>query len=115
MGDASLREGQRFPNYRDLADPLAGPPPRPRLRTTPSSSDHGAPVFTGRGLPDDRLLASTSRYGSPQDLMALVDRLHQREVAILDCRRISPPTTTGSPGSTAPTCSSTPTRARVPP
>ncbi len=77
------RPGGEWPNYRTIADPLIE-----HLR------DHGFthvqflplmehPFFGSWGYQTTGYFAATSRYGTPQDLMALVDRLHGAGIGVL--------------------------------
>ena len=81
------------------------------------AAGHGAPVLRLVGLPDHRLLrADAAATARPQDLMYLIDHLHQRGhrrhprlgAVALPHRRARP-----RAASTAPTSTSTPTRARA--
>ncbi len=78
-----LAEGQRFANYRDLADPLAD-----------HASAHGFthvellpimehPFYGSWGYQTLGYFAPTARYGDPVDLMAMIDRLHQRGIGVI--------------------------------
>ena len=79
----TLRDGQRFPNYRDVADPLADHCLAHGFTHVEFLPLMEHPFYGSWGYQTTGYFAPTSRYGSPQDLMALVDRLHQRGVGVL--------------------------------
>ena len=81
-GRAHAREG-RFPTYRELAEPLAE-----------HLADHGFthvellpvmehPFYGSWGYQGTGYFAPTSRHGTPQDLMAMIDLLHQRGIGVI--------------------------------
>ncbi len=75
--------GRRFARYDELADPLAD-----------HASAHGFthvellpvmehPFYGSWGYQTTGYFAPTARYGAPQDLMRLIDRLHERGVGVI--------------------------------
>jgi 1,4-alpha-glucan branching enzyme len=76
-------DGNRYLTYREMASHLPG-----------YASDMGFthveflplmehPFYGSWGYQTTGYFAPTSRYGSPQDLMFLVDQLHQREIGVI--------------------------------
>jgi 1,4-alpha-glucan branching enzyme len=76
-------EGNRSLSYRELADWLPG-----YLKDTGFTHVEFLPVmehpfFGSWGYQVTGFFAPTSRYGSPQDFMHLVDRLHQERIGVI--------------------------------
>ena len=110
-------DGNRSLSYRELAHAAGRPRDAARLHARRADAGHGAPVLRLVGLPDDRLLrADSAATATPQDLMCLIDAAapgrHRRDPR-LGAVALPRPTRTGSPTSTARTCTSTPTRGRA--
>jgi 1,4-alpha-glucan branching enzyme len=100
-------DGHRSLSYRELADTLPG-----YLQQTGFTHveflpvmDH--PFFGSWGYQTTGYFAPSGYYGTPQDLMYLIDAS-----SWIGCRRISRPMPTDSAISTAPTCSSMRTRSK---
>ena len=87
-------------SYRDAASRCCRPRARPRLHPRRAAAGDGVPFYGSWGY-QTTVLAPTSRFGTPQDLMFLIDHLHQRGVGvILDwvLSHFPEPTSTGSRG-----------------
>ena len=76
-------EGDRWLTYRELAEPLAE-------HLTAMGFTHVEflplmehPFYGSWGYQSTGYFAPTSRYGSPQDLMYLIDVLHQRGIGVI--------------------------------
>src|SRR5437762_14108928 len=72
-----------MPTYRDIAAPLAA-----YLRETGFTHVEFLPItehpfFGSWGYQTTGYFAPTSRYGTPQDFMQLVDHLHQRGIGVV--------------------------------
>jgi len=81
-GRVTPTEG-RFPTYRQIAEPLAD-------HLTANGFTHVEllpvmehPFFGSWGYQTTGYFAPSSRYGTPQDLMAMVDLLHQRGIGVI--------------------------------
>ncbi|MEQ8718313.1 MAG: 1,4-alpha-glucan branching protein GlgB [Acidimicrobiales bacterium] len=78
-----VTDGQRFPTYAEIADPLAD-----------HCSAHGFthvellpimehPFYGSWGYQTTGYFAPSARYGTPQDLMTMIDVLHQRGIGVI--------------------------------
>ena len=78
----TLVEGQRFPNYRALAGPLAEHCLAHGFTHVELLPIMEHPFYGSWGYQTTGYFAPTSRYGSPAELMAMIDELHQRGVGV---------------------------------
>lgn len=83
LGSWMRGEGDRILNYRELAHRLAD-----HMRLTGFThielmpiTEH--PFYGSWGYQTTGFFAATSRYGTPQDLMYLIDYLHQRGIGVI--------------------------------
>jgi len=81
-GKAHAAEG-RFPSYRELAEPLAEHLGRHGFTHVELMPVMEHPFYGSWGYQGTGYFAPTSRYGTPQDFMALIDLLHQRGFGVL--------------------------------
>ena len=79
----TVTEGQRFPNYRDLATPLAEHCLAHGFTHVEFLPLMEHPFYGSWGYQTTGYFAPTSRYGSPTDLMAMIDALHQAGIGVL--------------------------------
>ncbi|MBA3288828.1 MAG: 1,4-alpha-glucan branching protein GlgB [Acidimicrobiia bacterium] len=75
--------GRRFPRYDELADPLADHVLAHGFTHVELLPLMEHPYYGSWGYQTTGFFAPTARYGGPQDLMAMVDRLHQRGVGVV--------------------------------
>jgi 1,4-alpha-glucan branching enzyme len=73
----------RFPTYEELADPLADHVLAHGFTHVELLPINEHPFYGSWGYQTTGYFAPTSRYGSPQQLMAMIDRLHQRGVGVI--------------------------------
>ena len=108
-------DGNRSLSYREIAPQLADYCEQMGFTHVEFLPIMEHPFYGSWGYQTTGYFAPTSRYGTPQDFMFLVDHLHQRGIGvILDwVPRTSPPTARPRATSTAPTSTSTPTPARA--
>ncbi len=78
-----LAEGRRFANYRDMGDPLADHALAHGFTHVELLPIMEHPFYGSWGYQTLGYFAPTARYGDPGDLMAMIDRLHQREVGVI--------------------------------
>ena len=79
----TMLEGKRFPNYRDLADPIADHCVAHGFTHVELLPIMEHPFYGSWGYQTTGYFAPTFRYGTPTDLMAMIDRLHQRDVGVI--------------------------------
>jgi hypothetical protein len=78
-----VTDGKRFPRYDELADPIADHVLAHGFTHVEFSRSWSTPS-TGRGATrPPGFFAPTRRYGTPQDLMRMIDRLHQRGIGVI--------------------------------
>ncbi|MFP3905606.1 MAG: 1,4-alpha-glucan branching protein GlgB [Acidimicrobiales bacterium] len=73
----------RFPTYREIAEPLADHVEAHGFTHVELMPVMEHPFYGSWGYQCTGYFAPTSRYGSPQDLMYLVEVLHQRGIGVL--------------------------------
>jgi 1,4-alpha-glucan branching enzyme len=75
--------GQRFPHYDDLADPIADHVCAHGFTHVELLPIMEHPYYGSWGYQTTGYFSPSARYGSPRQLMALIDRLHQRGVGVI--------------------------------
>lgn len=73
----------RFPTYREAAEPLADHAAAHGFTHVELMPVMEHPFYGSWGYQDTGYFAPTSRYGTPQDLMAMIDHLHQRGIGVI--------------------------------
>jgi 1,4-alpha-glucan branching enzyme len=79
----TLVEGRRFPTYRELAEPLAAHCRAHGFTHVEFLPIMEHPFYGSWGYQTTGYFAPTARYGTPQDLMAMVDHLHQEGIGVI--------------------------------
>ncbi len=75
--------GRRFARYDEIADPLAEHVLAHGFTHVELLPIMEHPFYGSWGYQTTGYFAPTARYGTPQDLMRMVDRLHQRGVGVI--------------------------------
>ena len=78
-----LTPGRRFPRYDELADPLADHALAHGFTHIELMPITEHPYYGSWGYQTTGYFAPTARYGSPTDLMAMIDRLHERGIGVI--------------------------------
>ena len=78
-----VTDGRRFPRYDELADPLADHLLAHGFTHVELLPIMEHPFYGSWGYQTTGFFAPTSRYGTPTDLMRMIDRLHQRGVGVI--------------------------------
>jgi 1,4-alpha-glucan branching enzyme len=76
-------EGDRWPGYRELARPLAEYTRRMGFTHVEFLPVTEHPFYGSWGYQTTGYFAPTSRYGTPQDFMFLVDHLHRNGIGVI--------------------------------
>ncbi|MCU1361093.1 MAG: glgB1, partial [Ilumatobacteraceae bacterium] len=79
----TLSSDGRFPRYDELADPLADHALAHGFTHLELLPIMEHPFYGSWGYQTTGYFAPTARYGSPTDLMRMIDRLHQRGVGVI--------------------------------
>jgi 1,4-alpha-glucan branching enzyme len=77
------RDGDRPLSYRELAEPLAAYLRKMNFTHVELLPVMEHPFYGSWGYQCTGFFAATSRYGAPQDLMYLIDVLHQNDIAVI--------------------------------
>ncbi|MBF0384873.1 MAG: 1,4-alpha-glucan branching protein GlgB [Candidatus Omnitrophica bacterium] len=78
-----VRENNRFPLYNEMADSLIRYLKETGFTHVEFMPLTAHPLYESWGYQTDGYFAPTSRYGTPQDLMRLIDRLHQNDIGVI--------------------------------
>ncbi len=76
-------DGNRWLSFREIAEPLADYVQRIGFTHVEFLPLTEHPFYGSWGYQTTGYFAPTSRYGTPQDLMYLIDHLHQREIGVI--------------------------------
>ncbi len=79
----TVAEQGRFPNYRELGDALAAHVAAHGFTHVELLPVMEHPFYGSWGYQSTGYFAPTARYGSPSDLMAMVDTLHRAGIGVL--------------------------------
>ena len=79
----TMTEGRRFPSYRELAVPLAEHCVAHGFTHVELLPIMEHPFYGSWGYQTTGYFSPTARYGPPQDLMAMIDLLHQRGIGVI--------------------------------
>jgi 1,4-alpha-glucan branching enzyme len=79
----TVSEGRRFPTYRELAVPLAEHCVAHGFTHVELLPIMEHPFYGSWGYQTTGYFSPTARYGTPQDLMAMIDLLHQRGIGVI--------------------------------
>ncbi len=77
------RDGRPYLNYREMAEPLAEYLQALRFTHVELMPIMEHPFYGSWGYQTTGYFAPTSRYGSPDDLMFLIDTLHQADIGVI--------------------------------
>jgi 1,4-alpha-glucan branching enzyme len=83
LGSWRRRQGDEMPSYRDIAVPLAEYARAMGFTHVELMPITEHPFYGSWGYQTTGYFAPTSRYGSPQDFMFLVDTLHRHGVGVI--------------------------------
>ena len=78
-----VTDGRRFPRYDELADPIADHVLAHGFTHVELLPIMEHPFYGSWGYQTTGFFAPSARYGSPIDLMRMIDRLHQRGVGVI--------------------------------
>lgn len=78
-----VTDGKRFPRYDELADPVADHMLAHGFTHVELLPIMEHPFYGSWGYQTTGFFAPSARYGTPVDLMRMVDRLHQRGVGVI--------------------------------
>ena len=76
-------DGREFLNYREVAEPLADHVLAHGFTHVELLPVMEHPFYGSWGYQTTGFFAPTSRYGTPQDLMAMIDHFHQRGIGVI--------------------------------
>ena len=83
LGSWRRKDPSRLPSYRDIAQPLADYVAERGFTHVELMPLTEHPFYGSWGYQTTGYFAPTARYGTPQDLMYLIDILHQRGIGVI--------------------------------